>query len=115
MTNGRRKFEINVIKSDGSKKLSIEEITADEREGKDLLGSAIGVDMNHCIYLGSRHGKDFLSRVRWYFKNNQDKDLLRFNEEKRRSTLIEYREGKQTSREINLNYICIEFYGERKR
>ncbi|GEM_PF-6640450 len=45
--------------------ISLESITADEVKDKELLGTAYGVGLSHCMYLGSRYCEDF-SKARWY-------------------------------------------------
>lgn len=49
--------------------ISLEEISADERAGKNKLGEATGIDLSHCIYLGARHGENFLEQVKYYYVN----------------------------------------------
>ena len=57
--------------------LLLEEIAAHEREEKELLGKAAGRDLGHCVYLGARHGKDFLERVKWYCVSTEEDESLR--------------------------------------
>lgn len=42
--------------------------------GLEKIGTALGQDIYHCIYLASRHGKDFVEKVVAYFVNNHPKD-----------------------------------------
>lgn len=74
--------------------LVLEEITAEERKGKELLGKADGRDLQHCVYLGARHGESFLERVRWYYLSDEEDALLK------------------ALREKQLGSIRVEFYGE---
>ncbi len=46
--------------------ISLEEITAKEREGKSLLGKADGRDIGHCVYLGVSYCKGFFEKAKWY-------------------------------------------------
>lgn len=48
--------------------VTLEEITKKEAKCKKTLGIGAGMDIGHCIYLGSRHSadKDFLRSVRYY-------------------------------------------------
>jgi hypothetical protein len=56
--------------------INLEEIAANQREGKELLGQAYGRDLGHCVYIGMRHCSDFAKRAKWYYSNNeQDKHL----------------------------------------
>ena len=61
----------------GARRIALEEIAADEREGKCLLGTAYGHDLLHCIYLAGNHCKEFSSRARWYFISGDVDDELR--------------------------------------
>ena len=40
----------------------------------EKIGTALGQDLYHCIYLASRHGKNFVEKVVAYFVNNRPKD-----------------------------------------
>jgi hypothetical protein len=40
----------------------------------EKIGTALGQDMYHCIYLASRYGKDFVEKVVAYSINNHPKD-----------------------------------------
>ena len=46
--------------------IKIEEISAEEARNRRPAGSAYGIDLNHCIYLGLKHGDRFAERVRSY-------------------------------------------------
>ncbi len=83
-------------KRDQQHRVSIDEIAAEERPGKDLIGKAFGRDLGHCVYLGAKHGKNFLERVKWYYMSNEEEDYLR-----------EIRKAQPET-------ILVEFYGEEK-
>lgn len=95
----RGHFECTLFKFEQGKstphRVSIDKITADEREGKEFLGRADGRDLQHCVYLGARHGDRFLERVRWYYLSDEEDALLKTLREKQPETLR------------------VEFYGER--
>lgn len=76
--------------------IMLEEITAEERGGKEFLGKADGRDIVHCVYLGARHGDRFLERVRWYYLSDEEDALLK--------------ELRKTQPET----IRVEFYGEKR-
>ena len=40
----------------------------------EKIGTALGQDLYHCIYLASRYGKNFVEKVVAYFVNNHPKD-----------------------------------------
>lgn len=40
----------------------------------EAIGTALGQDLYHCIYLASRYGKGFVEKVVAYFVNNRPKD-----------------------------------------
>ena len=40
----------------------------------EKIGTALGQDLYHCIYLASRYGKNFVEKVVAYFINNHPKD-----------------------------------------
>jgi hypothetical protein len=60
----------------GREKVTIDKITEDETEGKELIGTAYGMNVNHCLYMGSKHCKDFRERAKWYvLTRDGDEDL----------------------------------------
>ena len=77
-------------------RVSIDEITAEERAGKELLGKADGRDIGHGVYLGVRHCKGFLERVKWYYRSNETDALLKALQKSQQGT------------------IRVEFYGEKR-
>jgi len=93
-------FECTLFKFENGKAtpytLSLEEITTNEHEGKELIGKAYGLNINHCVYLGTRHCKDFLERVKWYYISNDEDAHLK------------------ELRAVQLETIKVEFYGELK-
>jgi hypothetical protein len=50
------------IKVDG-REINLEDFDAQDVSCRKLIGTAEGVDLNHCIYLGMKYGKDFVDRV----------------------------------------------------
>lgn len=76
-------------------RISIDEITADERADKELLGKADGRDMGHCVYIGARYGESFLERVRWYYLSKEEDALLK------------------NLRKTQPESVRVEFYGEK--
>jgi hypothetical protein len=60
-------FRTRLLSAEGVEELVIDEIEAQEREGKKLLGAAGGPDMNFCAYLGVKHCDNFTKRVKWYY------------------------------------------------
>ena len=77
--------------------ISLDEITAEERGGKELLGTAAGRDLWHCLHLGVRHGeKNFLQRVKWYYLNPEENEFTREMRQREPETMQ------------------IEFYGEKR-
>ncbi len=45
----------------------LEEIENWQRGCKKFLGTALGIDVSHCVYLGAKHNEAFLRRARWDF------------------------------------------------
>lgn len=94
-----RQYECTLFKFEQGKStphtILLEEITAEQREDKEFLGKADGRDLQHCVYLGARHGDRFLERVRWYYLSDEEDALLKTLREKQPETLR------------------VEFYGEK--
>tara|TARA_Y100000310_G_scaffold82715_1_gene79332 strand:+ start:38796 stop:39086 length:291 start_codon:yes stop_codon:yes gene_type:complete len=44
---------------------SLQEITIEEKAGKEFLGAAYGIDLNHCALLGAKYCQNF-HNARWY-------------------------------------------------
>lgn len=92
-------FEITIMgqSSEGNQQhsVSIDEIAAEERAGKELLGKADGRNLGHCVYLGARHSEHFLERVRWYYLSDEEDAFLR------------------ALQRTQLGSIRVEFYGEK--
>ena len=63
-------------KDDKKIERTLEEITRKEAEDKKLLGTAAGMDVGHCIYMGSRHSseKSFIRTVKYYRYCEPDED-----------------------------------------
>lgn len=51
------------FKVDG-REIKLEELGAEDVSARKLIGTAEGIDFNHCLYLGMRHGTDFVQKVR---------------------------------------------------
>lgn len=49
-------------------------LSSESTSGYNKIGTALGQDLLHCIYLADRHGKDFVKRVRAYYINNCPRD-----------------------------------------
>lgn len=75
------KFEVDIIGRDDTRRLTIYEIAESELEGKTSLGQACGLDIGHCVYLGSSHCKDFEKKVKWYYIHPEDEQLQDFRRE----------------------------------
>lgn len=65
---------ISRITNDGSKEnKKIYELAEEDKHGYRLLGQAVGINMNHCVILGSKHKDDFWHRVYGYRIVENDK------------------------------------------
>jgi len=95
---GAKEFSIDRITPQGraSTKVSLEEITSEEREGKELLGKADGQDLTHCAYLGVKYCKGFSERAKWYYVSHQSNPFSKI------------------LRLIRPSSIHVEFYGEKR-
>ncbi|MFC1685824.1 hypothetical protein ACFLZZ_02250 [Nanoarchaeota archaeon] len=62
--------------------LTLHRITKEERQGKEKLGIANGMDLGHCVYLGNKYGGKFKKKAKFYYINNgdEDSDLKRYKE-----------------------------------
>ncbi len=68
----KKTIEFKVIKQTGVEKVVLSEIAADERDSKKYLGTALGLDVAHCVDIGGRHYKgDFLAEAKWYYINSE--------------------------------------------
>ncbi len=76
--------------------LVLQKISEDEKKCKDFIGKADGTDLGHCVFLGVRHGKDFLKRAKFYLVSQETDAQL------------------EQMREFQPNTIRIEFYGDKK-
>ncbi len=95
------RFECTLFKFEHGKAtpytLSLEEIAANEREGKKLLGTAAGRDIWHCLHLGARHGeKEFLHQIKWYYINPEENEFVQEMRQREQETIV------------------VEFYGEKR-
>ena len=88
----KNNFELQIMGKGLERKLMIQEISSEELESKSSLGSAYGVSIFHCVYLGNNHCLNFLDRVKYY----------RIDEEA--INLKDYRK-------VHPDGICVEFYG----
>ena len=71
--------------------ITLKQIEAGEREDKHYLGRAEGMNLMHCVYLGARHGKDFLARARYYsLVENEDDALRKLRQEQPGSIGVEF-------------------------
>ncbi|MBI2148339.1 hypothetical protein HYU23_01555 [Candidatus Woesearchaeota archaeon] len=89
------KFELNHTNNGRLETLIINEISKQETKNKVLLGSAYCVNIGHCAYLGTRHCNNFLSRVKYYFLDEEAINLKDY-------------------RKMEPNGICVEFYSDKK-
>lgn len=55
------------FKVDG-REVHLEDVTDQDVSSRKLIGTAEGVDFNHCLYLGMKYGKDFVDRVHAFQK-----------------------------------------------
>lgn len=70
-------FEINVLNpSGGVEKIVFQEIAAEERKDWAYLGTAIGLDLGHCFFMGFRHDEDFLKHVAAYHLSEEPNPTL---------------------------------------
>lgn len=88
---------IHKITKDGttSHRVSLDEITAEERAGKELIGKADGRDIGHCVILGAKYGENFVERAKWYYISRESNEHLKELRERQPQT------------------IRVEFYGEK--
>lgn len=86
------KFELDIIRKDGIKHLTLYEITLEERKGKDLVGSAEGLALGHCVGIGIRHGTNFVERTKYYCFS---------------------KEYPKSAKPMSPEHILVEFYGDK--
>lgn len=53
-----------------------EEITAEERGGKEFLGKAYGIDILHCAFMAMKYCKDFEKRAAYYHISQENNPQL---------------------------------------
>jgi len=75
--------------------LVLQKISSEEKKCKDLIGTADGTDLGHCVFLGAKHGKDFLKRAKFYFVSEESDEHL------------------ERMREFQPHTVRIEFYGDK--
>ena len=69
--------------------ISIDEIAAEEREGKKLLGTAAGINLWHCLHLGARHGeRGFLHQVKWYYIGPEENEFVQEMRQRGQETIV---------------------------
>ena len=74
---------------------TLEEISADETDGKKLLGTPFGVNIGHCVYPGMKYCENFLDRVQWYRVVEPQDPVARAVNEVQPSISVEfYEEGR---------------------
>ena len=88
------KFEMDIIGTKGlERKLVIYEINSKVAKQKELLGTACGIDLAHCVYLAATYSNNFLDRVRYYRINDSHRTL-------------------EELRKLQPNSISVEFYAD---
>lgn len=87
-------FKLEIIGS-SIDELVLTKITSEEKKDKPFIGKADGMDLNHCVYLGIRHGKDFLKQAKYYFVSSETDEQL------------------EQMREFQPSTVRIEFYGDK--
>ena len=88
----RKTFEFNVFSVDQNETLRIEEILSEETKYRKSLGTAYGIDIGHCIYLGIRHSEKFAERVKYYKIIEDDKQLEEMRRFQPRAIGVEFYE-----------------------
>ena len=71
------KFRVNSPNHGWLVEKKLEEITSDEAVNKQLIGTAAGMSLLHCFFLGCSYGWDviFLNKVNYFkYSNNDNKD-----------------------------------------
>lgn len=63
---GKKTIISRTITDGGVEKKEIYEISQEDKYKYCLLGKAVGINMNHCVILGSNHKDDFWHRVYGY-------------------------------------------------
>lgn len=56
------------------KSIDIPELSEEDLKKYEVFGKAKGADLNHCVYLGARHGKNFFERVAGYRASDPTKE-----------------------------------------
>lgn len=90
---------INHVTEDGTwEEKSIYELVEKDNSKYILLGSATGINMDHCVILGSKHKEDFWQRVYGYrIIANEKMERMMFEAMKKINPEIE-------------SYITVDFY-----
>ncbi len=91
------KYVLGIITGVGdvSSELVLKKLSDQEKKGKKFIGKADGRDLGHCVYLGVRHGKDFLKQAKYYFVSSETDEQL------------------EQMREFQPTTVRIEFYGDK--
>ena len=91
----KNKFEFKCARGEKLETFVIEDIDKEEAKNKSLIGSAYGVGLFHCVYIGDRHCENFLKRVKYYYIDNEAPNLKDY-------------------RKIEPRGVCVEFYTEKQ-
>nr|MBI4156690.1 hypothetical protein [Candidatus Woesearchaeota archaeon] len=87
----KKKLVFTLIGPKESKNVTLEEITAEEKEGKKYIGTAIGKDVSHCAYLAAKYEKTFLKEGKYYYINTEkDKDIEELRKKQPNSIKVEF-------------------------
>jgi hypothetical protein len=60
--------------------MQLKEISEEQAKKQKLIGTAMGIDIDHCIFEGMKHSKNFKKRAKYYVVKIQIND---FNENAR--------------------------------
>ena len=56
----------------GTEEKDVRELSTEELDNYTLIGTALGADLFHCLYLGMRHADNFFQRVYGYIVKPAD-------------------------------------------
>ena len=72
------------------KRVEIREIANQDVRDKKCIGSAMGQDILHCIYLGMKYCEDFTKKVRWYSSDPENEEFRKLKEKQPYAIYIKF-------------------------
>jgi len=74
--NGRGIIKVNLITANGIEIKVVREIFEHERKNKNLIGSPVGVNMEHCLIMAKKYAPNQFNDIKYYYENKNDTNPL---------------------------------------